>query len=85
MQVKRRTAKKEVCLGEKKKLVMRYNSQGLKRDVTLQIVGVFKHQYYYISKKTKQGMRTSTTTSKDDGTEVDNREIVSKIKELKGD
>src|SRR5690554_2059375 len=64
---------------------MRYNSQGLKRDVALQIVGVSKHQYYYTSKKTKQGMKTSTTTSKDDGTEVDNKEIVLKIKELKRD
>src|SRR5690554_6407028 len=61
---------------------MRYNSKGLKRDVALQIVGVSKHQYYYISKKTKQGMKTSTTSSKDDGTEVDNKEIVLKIKEL---
>ncbi len=64
---------------------MRYNSQGLKRDVALQIVGVSKHQYYYTSKKTKQGMKTSTTTSKDDGTEVENKEIVLKIKELNRD
>jgi hypothetical protein len=34
-------------LGEKKEIVARYISQGLKRDHALSIAGISKHQYYH--------------------------------------
>ena len=59
---KRRTTKKEVWLGEKKEIVNSYVFQGLKLSVWLKIAKITKHQYYYIPKKTNQGLKPSTTT-----------------------
>ena len=58
---------------------MRYNSQGLKRDVALQIAGITKYQYYYKPKGTKQGRKASIVTLNVDGKVVFNEEIVDEI------
>jgi hypothetical protein len=42
--------------------VKRYVFQGMTRDIALQISGVTKHQYYYVSNGKKQGAKPSQTT-----------------------
>lgn len=61
---------------------MRYNSQGLKRDIALHITGITKHQYYYRPKKGKRGRKASLVTTNADGRTVDNQTIVDEISEL---
>ncbi|WP_226064228.1 integrase core domain-containing protein [Kaistella polysaccharea] len=58
---------------------MRYNSQGLKRDVALAITKISKHQYYYQPKKTKQGRKPSLVTENIDGEKVLNEKVVDEI------
>jgi len=62
--------------------------QGLKRDQCLEIVGLTKNQLYYRLKGTKPGRGVSTTTEWRDPTtlihyEVDNRDVVQKIIDIK--
>jgi hypothetical protein len=49
-------------LGEKKEIVTRYISQGLRRDQALSIAGVSKHQYYHKPGKGKRGRKPSGHT-----------------------
>lgn len=51
------------------------------RDKALKITGLTKHQYYYKSKGVNQGLKPSTHTLNISGSEVDNSEIVSIIKQ----
>jgi hypothetical protein len=50
---------KEICLGEKKRNHKSLCFQGLKLDVSLAIIKISKHQYYYQFKNTKQGLSPS--------------------------
>lgn len=50
------------------------------RDRALNITGVSKHQYYYQSKGTKQGLKPSLRTLTAFGVRIDNSEIVKFIK-----
>lgn len=52
------------------------------RDRALNITGVSKHQYYYQSKGTKQGLKPSLRTLTAFGVRIDNSEIVLIIKEI---
>lgn len=51
-------------LGEKKEIVARYISQGLKRDHALSIAGISKHQYYHKPCKGKRGRKSTDQTLK---------------------
>lgn len=64
---------------------MRYNSQGLKRDVALAITGISKHQYYYQPKKSKQGRKASLVTKNIDGKVLLNEDVVDEIINLQKD
>ena len=73
---------------EKEALVRNYMAAGLKRDQCLRITGLTKNQFYYVQKGTKPGRRPSDTTVwRDPSTlikyEVDNRDVVQKIVEIK--
>ena len=72
-------------LGEKKELVMRYNSQGLKRDIALKIAGVSKAQYYHKPSQGKPGRKPTEYTKHVSGTEVSNEIILQEIKILQQD
>src|SRR5690606_37534327 len=83
-QIKERTFKKKVCLGEKKEIVNTYVFQGMKRDTALAIAGISKHQYYYVPRSGKKGKPTSETTLKRKGNEVEqvpNQVVIEQIKE----
>ncbi len=65
-------------------------SQGLNRDACLRITGLTKNQFYYIDKGTKPGKSVSHITPWRDPSslinyEVDNRDVVQKIVEIKLD
>jgi len=65
-------------------------SLGMKRDKCLEITGLTKNQFYYISKGTKPGRRASDITLwRDPSTlvnyKVDNVDVVTKIVEIKLD
>lgn len=64
---------------------MRYNSQGLKRDVALSITGLSRHQYYYKPKKSRQGRKASLVTKHVNGEAFLNEDIVNEIIELQKD
>lgn len=49
-------------LGEKKEIVARYISQGLRRDQALSIAGISKHQYYHKPRKGRRGRKPSGHT-----------------------
>jgi len=64
--------------------------QGLKRDLCLSITGLGKNQLYYVLKGTKPGRKPSNVTLwRDPSTlityEINNRDVVSKIVEIKLD
>ena len=73
---------------EKVSLVRTYMSQGLKRDVCLQITRLTKDQFYYVQTGVKPGRRPSNVTIWRDPstlleTKVDNADIVQKVVEIK--
>jgi putative transposase len=77
-------------LGEKKEIVARYISQGLKRDHALLVAGISKHQYYHRSRKGKRGRKPSTHTLKIipngvDIERVDDALVVDEIKQVHQD
>lgn len=64
---------------------MKYIALGLKRDTSLEIAGISKHQYYYKPKKGKRGARASTYTLKQMGKaeiKVDNTEVIDHINKI---
>ena len=61
---------------------MQFNSQGMHRDKALSLTGVSKHQYYYQSKGTKQGLKPSLYTLTSFGQRIKNSEVASLIKEI---
>lgn len=67
-----------------------YMSQGMRRDVCLDVVGLTRNEFYYEQKGVKGGKSPSQVTQWRDPTtltsyEVDNREVVQKIVEIKLD
>lgn len=73
---------------EKELLVREYMSKGLMRDQCLEIVNLSKNQFYYIPNGKRPGKAPSVTTRwRDPQTEIqyeiDNKEVVNKIVEIK--
>ena len=73
---------------EKVSLVRTYMSQGLKRDVCLQITQLTKDQFYYVQTGIKPGRRPSKVTVWRDPltlleTKVDNEDVIQKVIEIK--
>lgn len=72
-------------LGEKKQLVMQYNSQGLCLHAALPIAGLSKHQYYYRPLPGKPGRKPSCVTlcsAADQEIYLENTAVVDRIKLL---
>lgn len=75
-------------LGEKKEIVTRYVSQGLKTRSAMRIAGITKHQYYYRAKQGGRGRKPTTHTFKhmeQETVEVENRVVVERIEKMKQD
>ncbi len=75
-------------LGEKKEIVMRYVSQGLRTLSAMKIAGITKHQYYYRSKPGKRGRKPAANTLRREGggtVEIDNLSVVKCIETMKQD
>lgn len=69
-------------------MIRRYIFQGMTRDTALQICGVTKHQYYYVSNGKKQGIKPSQTTkfqSDDKTIEVSNDLVIEQMKDIHKD
>jgi hypothetical protein len=77
-QTKRRTAKRNLPWRKKKRNHKSLCFQGLKLDVSLAIIKISKHQYYYQFKNTKQGLSPSLSSVYIglDGVEILNTEII---------
>jgi len=69
-------------LQEKKEIINKYNSQGLRLCKAFEITGISKHQYYYKSKKGKRGIKASEYTHTVTGNRVKNEFIVELIKQM---
>jgi len=70
-------------LGEKKEIVKRYVSQGLRTRGAMKIAGITKHQYYYCPKQGKRGRRAGSHTVRHEGGEavqVENNRVWKKSK-----
>ncbi len=77
-------------LGEKKEIVTRYISQGLKRDDALSIAGITKHQYYHKRSKGKRGRKPTVqtmkiTTDSNNVERVDDALVIEEIKQIHQD
>ncbi|MFN3557204.1 MAG: IS3 family transposase [Bacteroidales bacterium] len=77
-------------LGEKKEIVARYISQGLKRNHALSIAGISKHQYYHKPRKGKRGRKPSghslkITPGGDNVERVDDIHVIDEIKQVHQD
>jgi len=73
-------------LGEKKEIVARYISQGLKRDHALSIAGISKHQYYHKPSKGKRGRKPTNQTLKiisDEGNNIERVDDAIVVDEIK--
>jgi hypothetical protein len=55
----------------KKEIVTTYIFQGLKRDLALSIAGISKHQYYYRPTNRIKGRKSTETTLKKDGDNIE--------------
>jgi len=67
---------------ERKKIVNRYISKGMKATKAAQIAGFSRSGYYYKSKGRKAGKRPTGTTLKKDGSAIDNSTVVEEIKTI---
>lgn len=75
-------------LGEKKELVMQYNSQGLSLGTAFKIAAITKAQYYYQKQDGKSGAKPSTQTkvSRNDNTYYcENKAVLSRIENIQSD
>jgi len=54
----------------------------MQRDKALNIIGISKHQYYYRSKGTKQGLKPSLYTLTSFGKRINNADVVSIMKNI---
>lgn len=77
-------------LGEKKEIVVRYISQGLKRDQALSIAGISKHQYYHKPSKGKRGRKPTVQTLKivpesNNVERLDDEIVIDEIKQIHQD
>lgn len=77
-------------LGEKKEIVTRYISQGLKRDHALSIAGITKHQYYHKPSKGKRGRKPTVqtlkiTTESNNIERVDDELVIEEMKQIHQD
>ena len=72
-------------LGEKKEIVARYISQGLKRDHALCVAGITRHQYYHKPSKGKRGRNPTVQTLKihTEGNNVEREDDDLVIEEMK--
>lgn len=75
-------------LGEKKEVITRYISQGLRSRRALEIANMTRHQYYYQPKKGKRGRKPSSTTillENGQQQKLNNQQVVTTIESIKQD
>lgn len=75
-------------LGEKKEIVMRYVSQGLKTRSAMKAAGITKHQFYYRPRQGKRGRKPCDQTLKHVNGSIKalgNQDVVKRIDSMKKD
>lgn len=75
-------------MGEKKYIACKYIGMGLTRGKTLSVLGISKHQYYYVPKAIKPGRKPTQTTlmlQNDKTVEVSNEQIVKEMEYIHSD
>ncbi|HED07913.1 MAG TPA: IS3 family transposase [Ignavibacteria bacterium] len=67
---------------ERKEIVNRYISKGMKAIKAAQIAGFSRSGYYYMSNGRRPGKKPTRFTMKEDGTVVENSVVVKSVKEI---
>lgn len=67
---------------ERKAIIRKYVSQGMKVEVVAKIVGMSKSSYYYKPRFGKRGRKPSTHCMMEDGRMVSNEQVVDQIRNL---
>jgi putative transposase len=69
---------------ERKAVICKYVSSGMKVDMVTKMVGISKSSYYYKSRHGKPGRKPSTHTGKENSPPVENGKVVEKIRSIVG-